>query len=153
MIFHGLTNRTGSSLVELVVALAVLGIAAAGLAMVGSMSATGNVTSHDRIAATALAIDKMEELSDLPFDDLTAGTSSDGPLDPDGGPDGLFTRTWTVADTTIGANPGKTITVTVTWPEDQSVGVSTQRVRSTLVTNAFVTAFPVVGTRGWSQVR
>ena len=145
--------QRGMSLIELVVALAVLSAAAAGLVLTSSMTATGNVTSHDRIAATSLAIDKMEELTEIPFESLTAGTTTETGLNAGGNAGGIFDRAWVVTDGAIGSVPQKTIAVTVQWPDGQAVAVTTQRVRPSLLTNDFLTAFPTVGMRGWRQTQ
>ncbi|MGH7857741.1 MAG: hypothetical protein ACREQY_10465, partial [Candidatus Binatia bacterium] len=129
------------------------GIAAVGLFSISSMSAVGNTRANDRIAATALAVDRLEQLRDAPFDSLVAATSSDGALTASGAAGGIYARTWTIADATVGTLPAKTITVSVSWPEEQTVTVSTQRVEPSLVTTSFATAFPTVGRRGWKQVR
>jgi len=150
-------NEKGFSLLELVIALLVLGVAATGLFSLNSMSAVGNNRSQERITATALAVEKLEKLKEESFANLVAGSFSDPAVDAAGSSeDGSHTRyerSWTATPTTIGTTPAMTLTVTVGWPGGDTVTISTQRVNPSLVTSLGVSAFPTVSTRGWRQVQ
>lgn len=97
-----LADQTGISLVEVLAAVTVFAIIAAG-ATVGTVSAIrGNTTSRGTTAAAALIHDKMEQLRALdpaanPAE-LQTGNHSDAnnPLTELGARGGTYTRTWQV---------------------------------------------------------
>lgn len=149
-----IANERGVSLLELLVAFAILAVAAAGLFSVTSMAALGNNRNNDRIAATTLAVDKLEELAALGFSDLAAGAFADPqPIQPSGDAGGIFTRSWTITNTTVAGASAKAISVTVAATGGETVTLSTQRVETSYIASGFATAFPSVANRGWSQTR
>jgi type II secretory pathway pseudopilin PulG len=116
------SRNTGLSVIEVMGALTVFGIVAAGLAAntVGSIRA--NRISRDISAAAALAHDKMEELRTLdpalnPAD-LTAGTKYDpnNPVTAAGIAGGPFTRKWTVTRNTP-VNGLSRVVIEVSWTD------------------------------------
>lgn len=111
---HGLT------MLEVMVAITLFLVIAAGLASTTIGSIRANATSKDLTAAAALVHDKIEQFRALdpavnPAD-LTAGFHSDplNPLNALGQTGGIFHRSWAVAanSPTFGVSQ---VAVTVTW--------------------------------------
>jgi prepilin-type N-terminal cleavage/methylation domain-containing protein len=111
-------NEKGFSLVEAMVAAALLSIISLGAALGADRAVRQNVYSRSLAAATTLAHDKIEQLQAKVATDaqLTSGNHVDdaNPLQPDGTTGGLYTRSWSVTNDTP-ANGLKTVQVTVTW--------------------------------------
>ena len=112
------TSQKGFSLVEAMVAAALLSIISLGAALGADRAVRQNVYSRSLAAATTLAHDKIEQLQAKVATDaqLTSGNHVDdaNPLQPDGTTGGQYTRTWTVTNN-VPANGLKTVQVTVTW--------------------------------------
>ena len=135
-------DKSGFTVVELLVAVAVMSIAFAGLATMEVGCIKGTSIANNVTTGITLAQDKMEELKSLHIDDpelddnntsnngdLRAGvedfavhgavaSADDGHreanIDADGNPGGMYTRSWNIAeDTPIDGE--KTIVVVVTW--------------------------------------
>lgn len=109
-------------MIEVLAAITVFGIVAAG-ATVGTISTIrGNMVSRDATVAAALIQDKIEQLRALDPStnpaDLTSGLHNDplSPLNDLGQTGGKYTRTWTVARNTPSLNMAQ-VTVTVTWAD------------------------------------
>jgi type IV pilus assembly protein PilV len=130
------------------VALTVIAIAATGLFYCASMTSSGNTRSRDRAAAMSLAIDKIEELKNTPFADLTAGSGSDTRSSA-GVAGGLYSRAWTITDGTISGVPTKDVTVTVSWPGSGPVSLATIVANVPQVGLGFPTAY----VRNWNQAQ
>lgn len=105
-------SNEGFTLIETMIA---MGILAVGLLAVASMQITamqGNRAARIQTEAVALAAEKLEELTALPYTDaqLAAGSHSES----DTGPNKQFDIDWTVTE----ASPlpdTKTIAMTVSW--------------------------------------
>jgi len=98
-------NR-GFTLIEVLIAIAVLAIALLALVSVTVSVINSNMFSRMTTTAITLAADKVEELKNIPYANLTSG----GPQNLTEG-NYTYTRKWQVLpDTGM-----KTITVTVTW--------------------------------------
>ena len=98
-------NNKGFTLVEIMVAIAILTIALLGLVSVTIMVIKGNSFSQTMTTATTLGKDKMEQLKNTGYTNLTGGTDTVAPI---------YTRTWTVTNNSPAADM-KTIVVTVQW--------------------------------------
>jgi hypothetical protein len=67
--------------------------------------------------ANMLAREQLEQLKNTPDISVlpeTLTTFADGPMDANGNPGGIYTRTWTIEDT-LGFNTSREIRVTVNW--------------------------------------
>ena len=129
-----LRNQDGFSLIEAMVAAALLAIISLGSALGADRAVRQNVYSRTLAAATTLAHDKIEELQSKVATDaqLTAGNhvDADNPLNPNGTTAGMYTRSWDVTDNTP-ANGLKTVKVIITWSiYDQARTVSLVMVHS-----------------------
>lgn len=120
-------NEEGFSLVESLVAVALMAIAISGLAMMNMSTMQADAKSSSVNTATALAQDKLEELRVLRRSaaDWTEGTHGpetglDGSGNANGGP---YTRQWEVDLNYNGFDNLSRVTVTVSRGED-SVSVS-----------------------------
>lgn len=105
MTINGLHNHKGFTLVEIMVAMAILTIALLSLASVTVMVIKGNSFSKTMTTATTLARDKLEQLKNTGYDSLAGGADTVG---------SIYTRTWTVTNNSPAADM-KTIEVVVQW--------------------------------------
>jgi prepilin-type N-terminal cleavage/methylation domain-containing protein len=137
-----INDKSGFTVVELLVAVVVMSIAFAGLASMEVACINGTSIANNVTTGITLAQDKMEELKSLHIDDpelddnnpsnnvdLRAGIEDyavhgavasaddghrDANIDADGNSGGMYTRSWNIAeDTPIDGE--KTIVVVVTW--------------------------------------
>ena len=120
-------NEKGFSLVESLVAVALMAIAISGLAMMNMSTLQADAKSSSVNTATALAQDKLEELQTLrrSASDWAEGTHGpetglDGSGNANGGP---YSRQWEVDLNYNGFNNLSRVTVTVSW-SDENVSVS-----------------------------
>ena len=141
---HG---QAGFSLLEMLIAFAILATAATSLFLLGSTTMSGNVRSKEHAAASALAVEKIEELRNTPFDSIAADS------DPVTSGGVTFNRSWTVTDTTVSGVAAKNITVTVTGEPEITVALTTTLVDPPMVAqnNLQAGGFPTVAVKSWSQ--
>jgi prepilin-type N-terminal cleavage/methylation domain-containing protein len=103
-------RQGGFTMVEVLVALALTGIAMSGLlAMFGKASASSRY-SRRATEATVLAQDQIERLRATG----ATGSGAQTNIDVNGAPNGLFTRTWTVTENAAYAD----LVVRVTWDDE-----------------------------------
>jgi prepilin-type N-terminal cleavage/methylation domain-containing protein len=111
-LFKPLASRTGFSLIEVLVAIAILSVAILGLA-VGAITITrANKMSQFHTIATNLSQDVLEQLKALPFAGVTCATTCAAASQTFQGV--TFTRNWTLNPNTT---TFKQINVTVTWTD------------------------------------
>lgn len=144
-----LRNQTGLSLMELVVAFAILATAASSLLLLGSTTSHGNVRSKEHAAAASLGVGKIEELKNLPFEEVASGSDT-GTIDAGGDAGGAFTRSWAVTTTTASGVPAKNVTVTVSGAPGVVVALTTTLVDPPMVGSEH-DGFPTVMSKAWSQ--
>ena len=110
-------NPKGYMLVEALMAIAIFSVGFLAVAAL-VFSVTRNNTSGNLLTqANMLAQERLEQLKNTP--DITSlpatlTTFSDGPMDGNGNPGGIYTRTWTIQDA-LGFDTSREITVTVNW--------------------------------------
>lgn len=109
-------NKNGFSLVEFMIAIAILAIGLLALVGLQSTAIKGNFSAKNLTTAVLLAEKKMEEFKNTSFASLTNGTFNDAnnSLTGTGTSGGLFNRSWTI-QTYSGSTYMKQITVTITW--------------------------------------
>jgi prepilin-type N-terminal cleavage/methylation domain-containing protein len=114
-------SQLGFTMVEVLVALALTGIAMSGLlAMFGKASASSRY-SRRATEATVLAQDQIERLRATG----ASGTGTQTHIDVTGTTTGLFTRTWEVTENAAYAD----LVVHVTWDDEGDDRVLTVRSR------------------------
>ncbi len=154
-------GRSGFTLVELLVSILILSIAGLALAKLSSMTTRGDRISRDEAAAMALAVQKMEEFQQTPYASLAVGSGSDAtPLTAGGAsdPSGIFTRSWTVASSTLTVAAGVTVaakelTVTVAATGGATMAATTKIADPTLInTSPYGIVFPTVSETSWKQI-
>lgn len=131
-------NR-GFTLLEVLIALAILSVGLLALAQMQIAAINGNLSASKMTIATTLAQDKIEELKGLDYDDAQLADTnpfnndnmtdpslpsfhppdhedSNNPIDESGGITGLrrYTRIWNIADNTPTSGV-KTVVVIVFW--------------------------------------
>ncbi len=105
----------GFTLVEVLISLAIFSVGVLAVASMQSWSARNTSSGNIMTVATYLARAQMETLKSVPdVTTLTNGASPNNPIDADGNPGGIFTRTWAVAPVT-GLTGCRQINVTVGW--------------------------------------
>lgn len=113
-----LIKRTEAfTLIEILVAIGLIavGILSFSLNTIGVIQ--GNYISGNYTIATSLAQDKMEELlGRSTFSDVTDSPDPNNPITATGEREGIFTRTWTISDPSLGTGL-KQIDVTVSWQD------------------------------------
>ena len=110
-------NANGFTLIEALVAVAVMAIVVSGLASMGVTTIQADTQSRRVSAATALAQAKLEELRGLRRSNTawTAGNHHETGLDESGESGGSYTRQWTVQNNYNSYNKLSRVTVTVSW--------------------------------------
>ena len=122
------SSQAGFSLLEVLIAVTLLGVALIPLAYVQSSGLRNGVSSYGFLAASALAMDLAEKVHAIPYSDPRLAATTDyvapsatlgnaNPLAPDGTTCGAncgFTRTWKISDNTP-LPFTKTISVQVSW--------------------------------------
>ena len=104
-------------LVEALISIAIFSVGFLAVAMLVLSVSRNNTSGNQLTEANMLARERLEELkntSDITLlpSDLT--TFSDGPMDGNGNPGGIYTRTWTIQDA-LDFNTSREIKVTVSW--------------------------------------
>ena len=117
-------RTAGTSLLEALGALGVMGVAMLGLVTSTVFLSRANKSSGSIAAATALAQQKLEQLRSMPLGaaGLGAGQYSDpaGAMNADGSPGGPFSRSWVVSAGNTPRAGLKTVTVSVAWRDSRS---------------------------------
>lgn len=128
--YSGAKNPEGYMLMEALISIAIFAVGFLAVATL-VFSATRNNTNGNLLTqANMLARQQLEQLkntADITTLPGTLTTFTDGPLDGNGNPGGIYTRTWTIQDT-LGYNTSREIQVTVNWKwrgQDRSVVLST----------------------------
>ncbi|MGZ6248225.1 MAG: type IV pilus modification PilV family protein [Syntrophales bacterium] len=118
-------NKEGFSLIELLIALAILAFGLLATATMQVTSVRSNFFSHSLMQGSMVAQDRLEFLGNLAYDSpsLQAGSHNDQTATISGI---VFNRLYTVADNTGGY---KIINYTVAWNDgsDHNIAVSTVR--------------------------
>jgi prepilin-type N-terminal cleavage/methylation domain-containing protein len=141
---HRSLSQSGFTLLEVVVAFAVLALASTGILYMGTISTTGNTRSQDEAAAVSLAVDKLEQLKNSGF---AATCSSPNPETL-----GIFSRLCSVGTQyTLTGEPAKDFTVTVQWTGGGSVALTTTLINPTTMTSGSLQQFPTVAVKSWSS--
>jgi prepilin-type N-terminal cleavage/methylation domain-containing protein len=127
-------NQKGFTLLELLIALAILSVGLLGLAGLHIAAIRGNISGFKFSAASAVVQERLEELKALDAASavLSSGNHDDGAVIVQGI---TFNRSYTVSDNTP-VKGTSTITFTVTWTEPVSGVVRTSRVFTRILKGA-----------------
>ncbi|MFZ3046919.1 MAG: prepilin-type N-terminal cleavage/methylation domain-containing protein [Desulfatirhabdiaceae bacterium] len=114
-----LDSENGFTMIEVMIALAIMAIGFLALASMQIAAIKGNAQSIKYSMAVALGENKIETYKNTPYDNIPSGTETENNL----GVNTIFTRTTIVeADTPIAG--AKTVTVTISWTADRARSVS-----------------------------
>jgi type IV pilus assembly protein PilV len=108
-------GNKGFTLIEVLITIAIFAIGVLAVASMQYWSVRNTASGNIMTLASNLARAQMEELKSKP--DVTAlvdGASPNNPIDADGNPGGIFTRTWVIANP-LGGSTSRRIDVTVAW--------------------------------------
>ncbi|HEX5132352.1 MAG TPA: hypothetical protein VFX92_07685 [Candidatus Krumholzibacteria bacterium] len=123
-----LRNERGASVVEIMVALILLGVGMVAAMRTLPESNAKTTRSRNKTTAVNIAQEKIEELMGKPFSDaeLAAGDHND----PDNPVNNHYNRTWTISDNTP-VDGMKSISVSVSFPTSSADSVATLRTLKT----------------------
>jgi type IV pilus assembly protein PilV len=108
-------SETGFSLIEVLVAIAIFAIGILAVAKMQYWTARNNTTGNITTQATQLARAQIEALKNTSnVTALVNGTDPNNPIDVEGNPGGIFTRSWTVTNP-LGGSTSRQVQVTVSW--------------------------------------
>jgi len=108
-------RREGFTFIEILVSIGLIATGILGFSLNTIGVIKGNYISSNYTTATSLAQDKMEELlGQSTFSEVTNSPDPNNPIKATGASGGIFTRTWTISDPSLGTGL-KQVTVTVSW--------------------------------------
>lgn len=106
-------NQAGVTLVELLIAMAILALGVLAAASIQMGTARNNSKGNIYTQAYMLAIERLEILKNQDVSSLVPGAYSDtSQIDANGQPGGIYTRNWAIDNL---GTMGRIITVTVQW--------------------------------------
>ncbi len=107
-------NENGFTLIETLMAIAIMAIGLLGLAALQTTAISGAAKANKQSMAVSLAEDQIETYKNIPYDSVPSAPSTATGTDLSSW--GIFTRTTAVQDG-VPVPGSKTITVTVSWPD------------------------------------
>jgi type IV pilus assembly protein PilV len=106
-------QQSGFTMVELVIAIAILAIGVLAMVSMQLRTASNNTSGNLFTQANMLAMSQIEILKNQDASLLDPGTYTDEtPIDANGQPGGIYTRSWTITDIGTWA---RALTVVVQW--------------------------------------
>jgi type IV pilus assembly protein PilV len=106
-------RQGGFTIVEVVIAMAILSIGMLAVAALQFSTARNNTSGNVYTQANMLAMSQLEILKNRDLSLLIPGTYNDpSPIDENGQPGGIYSRSWTITDIGTGA---RALTVVVQW--------------------------------------
>jgi hypothetical protein len=120
-----MAQAAGFTFVEVVVATTILMVVWLAIARIVTISAAANANARAVTLATLLAVEKLEELHALPFDDPAFATSPPGSLATNVGgyydaPDARYVRRWSIEP--LPAHPDSALAIRVTVVRTSGLG-------------------------------
>ena len=111
-----LVNRdAGFTLIEVLVSLAIFSIGILAVASMQYWSVRNTTAGNILTQATNLARAQMEDMKNATnITTLTNGSDATNPIDEDGNPGGIYTRSWVVTNP-FGGSASRQIQVSVSW--------------------------------------
>ncbi|MGD8961388.1 MAG: hypothetical protein PVH43_02665 [Desulfobacterales bacterium] len=113
----GIKNPKGYMLMEALISITIFTIGFLAVAALVISVSRNNTSGNQLTEANMLAREQLEQLkstTDITLLPANPTTFSDGPMDGNGNPGGIYTRIWTIQDA-LGFNTSREIKVTVNW--------------------------------------
>ena len=108
-------DNKGFTLIEILVTIAIFAIGVLAVASMQYWSVRNTATGNVMTQAANLARSQMETLKNAPVvTTLVSGADANNPIDANGTPGGIFTRTWVITNP-LGTSVTRQIDVTVAW--------------------------------------
>ena len=107
-------GNKGFTLIEVLITIAIFAIGVLAVASMQYWSVRNTASGNIMTQASNLARAQMETLKSVPNITSLANGASANPIDADGNPGGIFTRTWVIANP-LGTSGTRRIDVTVGW--------------------------------------
>ena len=106
-------RQAGFTIIEIVIAMAILALGMLAVATLQLSTARNNTSGNVSTQANMLAMSQLEILKNREISLLIPGTYNDpSPVDENGQPGGIYSRSWTITDIGTGA---RALTVVVQW--------------------------------------
>jgi len=108
-------GNKGFTMVEVLITIAIFAIGVLAVASMQYWSVRNTATGNVMTQAANLARAQMETLKNVPVvTTLVSGADANNPIDANGTPGGIFTRTWVITNP-LGTSVTRQIDVTVAW--------------------------------------
>ena len=104
-----INNHDGFTIIEVLIALAILGIGILGVAAMQIGAVNGNANARKSTELANLATAQVEEIMNEPYDTVAGGNRNNGP----------YTIQWAVSGPDVPIENTRTITVTASWNNGQ----------------------------------
>jgi type IV pilus assembly protein PilV len=113
--YRFLDTDKGFTLVEVLVAMGIFAIGILAIAQLQLWNVKNTTTGNITTMATMLARQQMETLkNEADVTTLSSDSDPNNPIDADGNPGGIFTRSWTVSNP-LDSDTSRLLAVTVSW--------------------------------------
>jgi len=145
------SSEAGFTLLEVIIAFALLTFMMTGVLYMGTISSTANTRSEDEAAAVAHGIDKIEQLKNAGFSQLSVSSFASS-VCPTSETLGIYSRSCSIGSQySLAGVPAKDLTVTVQWTGGGSVTLTTTIINPPTMSSGALEQFPTVAVKSWNS--